>query len=313
MAPTAATMEQMPGLTTTHPESSKTPADPEAMEDWSMSKVAGALSYLDTGSAWFARQSVSAVTRMVGAVADGGGRMVGAVADHTRSIAQEIANELSDGNGLLPVDSTDKAAEEEELARAGEELPKDLVAYVNDLARTPEVFLEYSTPTDPSFQVSDEMEFHARVILCACPELSQLRYELCPRKMSDDRFWQVYFALVQTHQAGHRAKRSSPERTVEIEPERTVEEPERTVEEPERTVQKGPWDCAFCTYANEAEATECGMCGEKKDAVPSDRGLSQSQSPRAQPTPVYDDEDGYFPALAILSPQEDVDAEEEAE
>lgn len=263
-----------------------------------MSKVAGSLSYLDTGSAWFARESVSAVTRMVGAVAD-----------HTRSIAQEIANELSDGNGLLPVDSTDKGAEEEELARAGEELPKDLVAYVNDVARTPEVFLEYSKPTDPSFQVSDEMEFHARVILWTCPELSQLRYELCPRRMSDDRFWQVYFALVQTHQAGHRAKRSSPERTVEMEPERTVEEPERTVEEPERTVQKGPWDCAFCTYVNEAEATECGMCGEKKDAVPSDRGLSQSQSPRARPTPVYDDDDGYFPALALL----DVEAEDEAE
>ena len=39
-------------------------------------------------------------------------------------------------------------------------------------------------------------EEHARNMLVEVPELSKLRYSLCPAKMSDTQFWNIYFLLL---------------------------------------------------------------------------------------------------------------------
>lgn len=41
-------------------------------------------------------------------------------------------------------------------------------------------------------------EIHARLVLWAVPEINDYRYVLCPRRMSEERFWAVYFVLVRS-------------------------------------------------------------------------------------------------------------------
>eukprot|EP00898_Chlorokybus_atmophyticus_P002822 jgi/Chlat1/3540/Chrsp23S03705 len=52
---------------------------------------------------------------------------------------------------------------------------------------------------------------HARLILEAVPSMSQLRYNLCPRKMPESRFWSIYFKLVQQHIAPYEAAAAAEE------------------------------------------------------------------------------------------------------
>ncbi|XP_074587764.1 uncharacterized protein LOC141843610 [Curcuma longa] len=40
---------------------------------------------------------------------------------------------------------------------------------------------------------------HATLVLSTVKEISKFRYELCPRYMKERKFWQIYFALVDTH------------------------------------------------------------------------------------------------------------------
>lgn len=60
--------------------------------------------------------------------------------------------------------------------------------------------LTHSQPGDNKdlldYTLSGKEEAHALAILKHVPELSQLRYELCPRQLSEDRFWKIYFLLL---------------------------------------------------------------------------------------------------------------------
>ena len=47
-----------------------------------------------------------------------------------------------------------------------------------------------------SYEMTTKQQQHAMLILDLVPELQQLRYELCPVKISEDSFWKIYFLLV---------------------------------------------------------------------------------------------------------------------
>ena len=49
---------------------------------------------------------------------------------------------------------------------------------------------------EESYTLTDKEEAHAVAVLKAVPQLNELRYQLVPRQMSDERFWRVYFLLV---------------------------------------------------------------------------------------------------------------------
>eukprot|EP00271_Cylindrocystis_brebissonii_P021660 TRINITY_DN787_c0_g2_i1.p1 TRINITY_DN787_c0_g2~~TRINITY_DN787_c0_g2_i1.p1 ORF type:complete len:362 (-),score=99.07 TRINITY_DN787_c0_g2_i1:175-1260(-) len=49
--------------------------------------------------------------------------------------------------------------------------------------------------------LSPWQEHHAILMLRVVEEISQFRYQLCPRKMTDRRFWRIYFLLVRSHVA----------------------------------------------------------------------------------------------------------------
>ncbi|MCO5596952.1 hypothetical protein L7F22_051023 [Adiantum nelumboides] len=59
--------------------------------------------------------------------------------------------------------------------------------------------------------LTDWQEQHALYVLKAVPEISQFRYELCPRHMKEKRFWKIYFTLVRSHVVLYEAPRVIPE------------------------------------------------------------------------------------------------------
>lgn len=46
------------------------------------------------------------------------------------------------------------------------------------------------------WRLNESQAEHARTMLMDVPELSKLRYSLCPAKMSDTQFWNIYFLLL---------------------------------------------------------------------------------------------------------------------
>ncbi|KAK9118745.1 hypothetical protein Scep_016838 [Stephania cephalantha] len=49
--------------------------------------------------------------------------------------------------------------------------------------------------------LNEWQEKHANLVLSTVKEISKLRYQLCPRYMTDRKFWRIYFILVNTHVA----------------------------------------------------------------------------------------------------------------
>eukprot|EP01062_Namystynia_karyoxenos_P058040 TRINITY_DN493_c0_g1_i1.p1 TRINITY_DN493_c0_g1~~TRINITY_DN493_c0_g1_i1.p1 ORF type:complete len:256 (+),score=88.09 TRINITY_DN493_c0_g1_i1:84-851(+) len=210
-----------------------------------LSRIAGALSHLDSSTAWFARTSVSAVTNMVGAVAE-----------HTRSVAQEIADELCDGAPPdADGDSPQRVDSEAELARATAAITPEQLERVGELAGHPEVFTKFPSFATPGFQVTDEMEWHAKAILAASEPLAQLRYDLVPRRITDDRFWEVYFT--QIGKVGDCGTADAPCCTAQHEDWEGAASVDSGA-----AARRVPWKCVFCSFRNVAEADECDMCGE---------------------------------------------------
>ncbi|KAM6569416.1 hypothetical protein CsatB_017401 [Cannabis sativa] len=57
------------------------------------------------------------------------------------------------------------------------------------------------TVTNIRQDLSEWQARHASIVLQTVKEISQLRYELCPRNMKERKFWRIYFILVNNHVA----------------------------------------------------------------------------------------------------------------
>ena len=94
----------------------------------------------------------------------------------------------------------------EDTSKAKEELEKhgitdDLITYVK--AITPKEFLakskEWPKEDKDSWRLTPWQEKHVLLILGQVKELRDCRFLLTPKKMSEQRFWEIYFALSQKH------------------------------------------------------------------------------------------------------------------
>ena len=47
----------------------------------------------------------------------------------------------------------------------------------------------------PTVECLAVQEHHAMLVVQVAPEINELRYVLCPKRMGDAQFWQIYFAL----------------------------------------------------------------------------------------------------------------------
>ncbi|XP_052479176.1 uncharacterized protein LOC105803286 isoform X2 [Gossypium raimondii] len=56
--------------------------------------------------------------------------------------------------------------------------------------------IEAQTSYNVRKDLSDWQERHAVLVLSKVKELSQLRFKLCPRHLKEEKFWRIYFMLV---------------------------------------------------------------------------------------------------------------------
>ena len=80
-----------------------------------------------------------------------------------------------------------------------------LKEYVRNLTQHPQTWLDFpvveltkkkNNKKNKPFKLSNKEEAHALKILQEVPELNELRYNISPRYISDDNFWQIYFLLI---------------------------------------------------------------------------------------------------------------------
>ena len=117
------------------------------------------------------------------------------LAEQASTKAREVAKEALDeaGKSFAPLKS---GAEADPRAYG---ISKELQEFVSNLAYS--TFSDYpldtlDLPADPSNQrLSPWQETHATIILKKVPQLQDLRFVLCPRRMDEYLFWSIYFTL----------------------------------------------------------------------------------------------------------------------
>jgi len=73
-----------------------------------------------------------------------------------------------------------------------------LKEFVQNICQHPNTWLEFPLEkAQESIILSDWQERHARLMLNQVDELGELRFQLCPSHLKDERFWKIYFLLVQ--------------------------------------------------------------------------------------------------------------------
>jgi len=73
-----------------------------------------------------------------------------------------------------------------------------LKEFVQNICEHPNTWLEFPLEkSQESIVLSDWQERHARLMLNQVDELGELRFQLCPSHLKDERFWKIYFLLVQ--------------------------------------------------------------------------------------------------------------------
>jgi hypothetical protein len=115
-----------------------------------------------------------------------------AVLDPAAEALRQLTAEVQDETSQQPEE------EEEEVDNYQIPITQTLVEYVQNLALHPSTFINFPIPklTDASFRLNKGEERHAKEILQRVPELQALRYDLCPRKMTEETFWRIYFLLL---------------------------------------------------------------------------------------------------------------------
>eukprot|EP00897_Mesotaenium_endlicherianum_P003539 jgi/Mesen1/3212/ME000186S02505 len=78
----------------------------------------------------------------------------------------------------------------------------DVITFANDIATHPETWIDFPLPEDEElgddFELSQKQEDHVEALEFAAPRLAALRLELTPTYMSEQRFWRIYFVLLQS-------------------------------------------------------------------------------------------------------------------
>jgi len=94
-----------------------------------------------------------------------------------------------------PYEDSGGGGDEEDPLQYG--ITPELTEFVLNICSHPNTFKDFPIAQLPSStKLTPKQEKHAMFILKLVPELSKLRYKLCPVHMKDEMFWCVYFLLV---------------------------------------------------------------------------------------------------------------------
>lgn len=123
-----------------------------------------------------------------------------ATAEDAQGQLREFTENVKKGSASLPGFAKTTDSGESELDGYG--VTPDLVACVKT-SMTPKEFLakskEWPKEDNPTWKLTPWQEKHVLLILTEAAELRDCRYLLTPKKMSEQRFWEIYFALTQKH------------------------------------------------------------------------------------------------------------------
>eukprot|EP00242_Pyramimonas_sp_CCMP2087_P013700 CAMPEP_0198199812 /NCGR_PEP_ID=MMETSP1445-20131203/2966_1 /TAXON_ID=36898 /ORGANISM="Pyramimonas sp., Strain CCMP2087" /LENGTH=254 /DNA_ID=CAMNT_0043869711 /DNA_START=127 /DNA_END=887 /DNA_ORIENTATION=- len=107
--------------------------------------------------------------------------------ENTVRARSNLANMIASGSHSEPLDIDD-------LMYHG--ISQDILDFVGGL--TVQTFRDFPVAGDDveTFKLSAWQEKHVTYMLQICQEVNDFRYVLVPRRMSDERFWKVYFTIV---------------------------------------------------------------------------------------------------------------------
>jgi len=129
------------------------------------------------------------------------------MAVNARATAEEAQGKLSEltasSAALLSANKQGNDLESESQGKKSERerygVTDDMVAFVKGL--TPDMFMaksqEWPKEDNDSWKLTPWQEKHVLLVLKEANELRDCRYLLTPKKMSEQRFWEIYFALSQ--------------------------------------------------------------------------------------------------------------------
>mmetsp|Transcript_3820 Transcript_3820/g.13403 ORF Transcript_3820/g.13403 Transcript_3820/m.13403 type:complete len:343 (+) Transcript_3820:80-1108(+) len=129
------------------------------------------------------------------------------MAVNARATAEEAQGKLSEltasSAALLSANKQGNDLESESQGKKSERerygVTDEMVAFVKGL--TPDMFMaksqEWPKEDNDSWKLTPWQEKHVLLVLKEANELRDCRYLLTPKKMSEQRFWEIYFALSQ--------------------------------------------------------------------------------------------------------------------
>ncbi|KAI4344005.1 hypothetical protein L6164_011283 [Bauhinia variegata] len=133
-------------------------------------------------------------------------------ADHIRIEAikradqiKHLADGISPPVGIAPTEPS-AVIQDDELERFG--ITQELREFVREINMT--TFRDFPLQDDTLLcdvpavsnvrqDLTEWQARHANLVLSSVKEISNLRYELCPRVMKERKFWRIYFILVNSH------------------------------------------------------------------------------------------------------------------
>lgn len=102
-------------------------------------------------------------------------------------------------DAFVPEDgpADDSSLQEEDLSDYG--ITPTVLEFVENVCNHPNTFRDFPIQNygNSPKKLSPKQEKHAVLMLERAPELSKLRYKLCPGVMKEEMFWRVYFLVLQ--------------------------------------------------------------------------------------------------------------------
>ncbi|KAG6534685.1 uncharacterized protein LOC121988897 [Zingiber officinale] len=122
---------------------------------------------------------------------------ISSVLSHTKTVS-EISKIAS---SILPFGLEEEREDDEDLLDAIG-INEEVLAFARNVSMHPETWLDFPLPhgeeDSKDFELSDAQLEHAVAIERLAPEFSDMRSEICPRQMSEESFWKIYFVLLQS-------------------------------------------------------------------------------------------------------------------
>jgi len=88
--------------------------------------------------------------------------------------------------------------EEEQKEREELGINQELILFVDNISKYPETFKDFPFQTlkDKNLKITRLQKKHIEKILGIVKPLNDLRYQLCPSSMTDEKFWKIYFTHI---------------------------------------------------------------------------------------------------------------------